>query len=95
MIDSPVDWNLLNPMVSSLYRNDTEKGGMPSFDETAMIRALLIQELYGLMGKSTERKLFDKISFHNFLHYPEKMPDARTIWPFRERLSPSGMDRAL
>ena len=29
----------------------------------------------------------------NFLDYPERLPDARTIWLFRERLSTTGRDR--
>ena len=94
-IDPLVDWNSLKPMVSSLYRNDTEKGGRPNIDEITMIRTLFIQELYGLTDESTERELYDRISFRHFLRYPEKIPDARTIWLFRERLSASGMDMKL
>ncbi len=67
-IDPLIDWNSLKPMVSTLYRNGTVKGGRPNIDEITMIRTLFIQELYG------------RISFRHFLGYPEKMPDARTIW---------------
>jgi len=31
----------------------------------------------------------------NFLDYPERPPDARTIWLFRERLSTTGRDRVI
>ncbi|MEM0156559.1 MAG: transposase [Thermoplasmataceae archaeon] len=78
-IDSLVEWNSLKPMVSSLFHNDTEKGGRPNVDEVTMIRTLFIQELYGLSDESTEMELYDRISFRHFLRYPEKMPDARTI----------------
>ncbi len=44
-----------------------------------MIRTLFIQELYGLTDESTERELYDRISFRHFLRYPEKLPDARII----------------
>ncbi len=94
-IDPLVDWNSLKPMVSSLFHNDTERGGRPNFDEITMIRTLFIQELYGLTDESAEKELYDRISFRHFLRYPEKMPDARTIWLFRERLSASGMDMKL
>ena len=94
-IDPMVDWNSLKPMVLSLYRNDTVKGVRPNIDEITMIRTLLIQELYGLTDEGTERELYDRISFRLFLRYPEKMPDARTIWLFRERLSALGMDMKL
>ena len=31
----------------------------------------------------------------NFLDYPERLPDARTVWLFRERLSTTGRDRIV
>jgi IS5 family transposase len=94
-LEPMVDWNSLRPIVSNLFRNNTEKGGRPNFDEITMIKTLFIQELYGLSDEATERELYDRISFRHFLHYPDKMPDARTIWLFRERLSSSGMDSKL
>ena len=94
-LEPMVDWNSLGPMVSDLFKNNTEKGGRPNLDEITMIKTLFIQELYGLSDEATERELYDRISFRHFLHYPDKMPDARTIWLFRERLSSSGMDKKL
>ena len=41
-IDPLVDWNSLKSMVSSLYPNDTEKGGRPNIDGITMIRTLFI-----------------------------------------------------
>ncbi|MCL4336659.1 MAG: transposase [Candidatus Thermoplasmatota archaeon] len=41
-----------------------------------MIKTLFIQELYSLSDEATERELYDRISFRNFLHYPERIPDA-------------------
>ena len=79
-IDPLVDRTSLKPMVSSLFRNDTVKGGRPNVDEVTMIRTLFIQKLYGLADEATEKELYDRISFRHFLQYPEKMPDARTIW---------------
>ncbi len=94
-LEPMVDWRSLGSMVSSLFKNNTEKGGRPNFDEITMIKTLFIQELYGLSDEATERELYDRISFRHFLRYPDKMPDARTIWLFRERLSSSGMDKKL
>jgi len=31
----------------------------------------------------------------NFLDYPERLPDARTVWLFRERLSTTGRGRGM
>jgi len=45
--------------------------------------------------ETTEREIHDRLSFMNLLDYPERLPDARTIWPFRERLSTTGRDRVI
>ena len=40
--------------------------------------------------KALEREISDKISFMNFLVFPEKAPYSSTIWLFRERLIKTG-----
>jgi IS5 family transposase len=94
-IDPMIDWESLRPFVRKLYRNDTDRGGRPNVDETVMIKTLFLQSMYNLSDESMERELNDRISFRNFLHYPETLPDSRTIWLFRERLSSTGTDRKI
>jgi len=60
-----------------------------------MIKILLLQQWYNLSDPQVERKIRDRISFMNFLGYPEKLPDRNTIWYFRERLSKTGKDRLV
>ena len=45
------------------------------------------------MDEKLEKELYNQILFHNFLQYPEKMPDARTLLALRERMSRTGMDK--
>ena len=94
-IDRIIDWDSLRPLVRSLFHNDSEKGGRPNFDEVVMIKALFLQGLYNIVDEKLEKELLDRISFRNFLHYPEKMPDARTIWALRERMAINGTDRKI
>ena len=94
-IDTMIDWESLRPFVRKLYRNDTDRGGRPNVDETVMAKTLFLQSMYNLSDESMERELNDRISFRNFLHYPETLPDSRTIWLFRERLSSTGTDRKI
>ncbi len=42
-----------------------------------------------------EIERYGNLRFINFLDYPDAVPDARTIWLFRERLSETGKDKAL
>ncbi|EQD76539.1 transposase IS4 family protein, partial [mine drainage metagenome] len=94
-MDPMIDWESLRPIVKDLFRNDTDKGGRPNIDEIVMIKTLFLQSMYNLSDESMEKEIYDRISFRNFLHYPETIPDSRTIWLFRERLSSSGKDKKI
>ena len=60
-----------------------------------MVEILLLQQWYNLTDPQIERKIGDRISFLNFLGYPEKLPDRNTMWYFREKLSKTGKDRLV
>ncbi len=90
-----IDWDRISPMLNDLYRNDTEKGGRPNFDPVFMIRIMFLQSLYGLVDEAMEIELYSNIRFINFLDYPDRVPDARTIWLFRERLSENSKDKKI
>ena len=60
-----------------------------------MMKILLLQQWYNLSDPQVELEIRDRISFLNFLGYPEKLPDRNTIWYFRERLSKTGKDRLV
>ncbi|EQD49347.1 IS5 family transposase [mine drainage metagenome] len=51
--------------------------------------------MYNLSDESVEKEIYDRLSFCNFLHYPETIPDSRTIWAFMERLSSSRKDKKI
>ncbi|MEM3844599.1 MAG: transposase, partial [Candidatus Parvarchaeota archaeon] len=85
----------LRPVLKDLYHNDTEKGGRPNIDEIVMIKSLFLQAIYNISDEVLESELHDRLSFRNFLNYPEIIPDAKTIWYFRELLSKTGKDKAI
>ena len=94
-IEPMINWESLRPIVKELYRNDTDKGGRPNIDEIVMIKTLFLQSMYNCSDESMEKELYNRIDFRNFLHYPEIIPDSRTIWLFRERLSSTGKDKII
>ena len=55
-----------------------------------MVNVLYLQSMYNLVDDQAEKEIHDKISFMNFLDYPDLLPDTRTIWLFREILSKTG-----
>ncbi|HKZ40530.1 MAG TPA: IS5 family transposase, partial [Candidatus Hodarchaeales archaeon] len=56
-------------------------------DVVLMVKVLVLQSWYGLADEQVERDCKDRLTFMNFLGYPAEVPDARTIWFFKERLA--------
>jgi len=55
-----------------------------------MIKVLFLQIMFNMVGEQAETLIRHRISFMNFLDYPDLLPDTRIIWLFRERLSKTG-----
>jgi transposase, IS5 family len=53
-----------------------------------MFKVLVLQALYNLSDDQTEYQIKDRLSFRRFLNLGmnEPVPDAKTIWLFREHL---------
>ncbi|MBU1455760.1 MAG: transposase [Proteobacteria bacterium] len=56
------------------------------------LRSLILQSLYNLSDEALEFQILDRYSFSRFLglHAASKVPDATTIWHFREDLTNAG-----
>jgi transposase len=72
----------------ALKRSDGSKGGRPAYDPVMMFKVLVLQALYGLSDDQTEFMINDRLSFMRFLGlgFEDNIPDAKTIWLFRELL---------
>jgi IS5 family transposase len=57
-----------------------------------MMKILVLQQLYNLADEALEYQLLDRRSFLQFLDLTEStsIPDAKTIWLFRDRLAQAG-----
>jgi len=93
-----VDFELFRPALeSALARSDGAKGGRPRYDAVLMFRVMVLQTLYSLSDDQTEYQLCDRLSFMRFvgLELHDAVPDAKTIWLYRERLARAGTIEAL
>lgn len=75
-------------LVAALRRSPRGKGGRPPFDPVLMFKILVLQALYSLADEATEFQIKDRLSFQRFLGLglDGTVPDATTVWLFRERL---------
>jgi transposase, IS5 family len=85
-----VDFELFRPALdAALSYADGAKGGRPPLDPVMMFKVLVIQAANTLSDERAEYLINDRLSFMRFLGLSlgERVPDARTIWLFRERLT--------
>jgi len=88
-----VDFEVFRPELdAALGRSDRAKGGRPPYDPVLMFKVLVLQALYSLSDDQAEYQLRDRLSFMRFcgLDLSAPVPDAKTVWLFRERLVRAG-----
>jgi len=84
-------------LVAALGPRDPFKGGRPGFDAVLKFRMLVLQAMHGLSLEQTEYLVSDRLSWMRFcgLGPGDAVPDANTLWDFREALIAAGAIDAL
>jgi len=88
-LEKTVPWETFRkPLDKALKRSKRDKGGRKPFDCVLMFKVLVLQALYNTSDEQTEYQIRDRLSFMRFLGLDLHgvVPDARTIWLFRETL---------
>jgi transposase, IS5 family len=89
-LNSAVDFELFRrDLERAVPRSDGSRGGRPAFDHVLMFRVLILQASHSLSDERTEYLIKDRLSFMRFLGLgvADTVPDANTIWTFREALT--------
>ena len=84
-------------LTRALAYSDGSKGGRPPFDPVLMFKVLVVQATNNLSDERAEFLINDRLSFMRFLGLglADRVPDARTIWLFREKLTHAGAIKPL
>ncbi len=88
-LSATVDFEMFRAdLIAALGGRDQAKGGRPGFDSVLKFRMLVLQTMHGLSLDQTEYLLRDRLSWMRFcgLGPGDKVPDANTLWDFREAL---------
>jgi IS5 family transposase len=88
-----VDFELFRPELEhAVPRADRSKGGRPPFDHVLMFKILILQTQNNLSDERTEFYRRDRLTWMRFLGLGlgDAVPDANTIWTFRETLTQAG-----
>jgi len=100
-IDEAVPWAALRPRLETVWRRAPEERKSPAgrkpWDAVVMFKAIVLCELYNLSDDQVEYQLRDRLSFMRFLDLglEDKVPDAKTVWFYREQLAQTGVIEAL
>ena len=89
-LNAIVDFEAFRPdLAKAVPRSDGSKGGRPPFDHVFMWKVLILQASHSLSDERTEFLIKDRLSFMRFLGLglSDPVPDANTIWTFREALT--------
>jgi IS5 family transposase len=88
-----IDFEVFRPELErAVPRADRSKGGRPPFDHVLMFKVLILQTQNNLSDERTEFYLRDRLTWMRFLGLGlgDAVPDANTIWTFREALTRAG-----
>lgn len=89
-----LDWDAVERCLSRLRSGAR---GAPPYPALLMLKALLVQQWYGLSDPELEEALCDRLSFRRFvgLGLSDATPDHSTLWRFREALRQQGLDQTV
>jgi IS5 family transposase len=95
-LNETIDWELFRPYAESI-RERKSAAGRPPLDAVLMFKILILQSLYNLSDDALEYQIRDRLSFMRFvgLTLADRVPDAKTIWLFREQLTQAGLTESL
>ncbi|WP_104018116.1 IS5 family transposase [Roseovarius nitratireducens] len=95
-IDAMVPWEEFRPTLERVWRKrETERksrAGRKPMNAVLMFKTLVLSALYHLSDDQIEYQVRDRLSFMRFLGLglEDRVPDAKTVWLYREGLAQAG-----
>lgn len=89
-IDFEIFRDILEDIV--LPKERKSNAGRPPIDPAMMFKVLVLQRYYGLGDEQVEYQIKDRTSFRRFvgIECVDDVPDAKTVWKFKNLLSQNG-----
>lgn len=98
VLDRSIPWATFRPILKKVQKKERKSNaGRKPYDSVLMFKILVLQSLYNLSDEQAEYQIRDRLSFLRFLGLglEERVPDATTIWLFREVLVKAGVIEQL
>ena len=100
-IDAVVPWEEFRPALERVWRRSEadrkSRAGRKPMDAVVMFKTLALGALYNLSDDQIEYQVRDRLSFMRFLGLglEDRVPDAKTVWLYREGLARAGLVEEL
>lgn len=88
-LNKTIPWEEFRAELETIRSKERKSNaGRRPYDVVLMFKILVLQSLYNLSDDATEFQILDRLSFMRFLGLDlgDAVPDAKTIWLFREQL---------
>lgn len=89
-LNKVIDWNMFAQILNRAFAKESKgTGGRPPYKYIMMFKVLILQRIYNISDDQTEYQINDRMSFMRFLglSLEDTVPDAKTIWLFRDSLA--------
>lgn len=97
-LNSVINWDIFVPVLEELLnKKKTSNAGAKPYPPLLMFKILILQRYYNLSDNQIEYQILDRLSFCRFLGLTlsDRVPDEKTVWDFRERLTNQNIDIEL
>ena len=88
-LNKKINWEAFRADLNRVHEKERKsKAGAKPIDVVLMFKLLVLQQLHNLSDERIEYQIRDRLSFMRFLGLTleDRVPDAKTVWLFRERL---------
>jgi transposase, IS5 family len=93
-LNAVIDWELFRATLETVDAKQRKStAGRKPTDRVVMFKMLILQNLYKMSDEMLEYQVTDRLSFMRFLGFDLNtgVPDARTVWAYREALKAHGL----
>lgn len=98
-VSKVIDFEMFRESLENKLLNTNKKNnaGAKPYDVVMLFKIMILQRYYGLGDKQVEYQILDRTSFKTFLGLEtgDKVPDEKTVWSFRERITKTGLVEEL
>ena len=100
-IDAVLGWEDFRADLEAVWRKPAaarkSRAGRKPWDAVVMFKAIILCALYNLSDDQVEYQIRDRLSFMRFLGLglEDRVPDAKTVWLYREQLARAGAIEGL